>query len=157
MRAKKRAFAAAGFAALTGVGTIPIWMWLVPSAASGKVNLGLVVLFAVGAVVNLLAIGLLAVPVLTGRGARHQEALASLSIFALGSLLFLDTIYGLGVLFEEVVTGLPSVLVAVGVVAVPMSLGFAVATGVGAAPRREGKGADHGGSEPHGNTTAVSN
>lgn len=139
MHAKKRALAAAGFAALALMGTVPMWLSLVQAAVAGDAGLGLVALFAMGAVVNVMAIAFLAVPVLTRRWARHQEALASVSIVGLVSLLVLYCIYGLGALFEEVVTGLPSVLVALGIVAVSVSLGFAIATGFGAAPRREGR------------------
>lgn len=92
MRAKKRALAAAGFGAIALACNVPFLLdnalktealrWdentytLVP--VSSPVFQDILIAAAV-VVASILAIGLLAVPVLTGRGARHQQALALLA------------------------------------------------------------------------------
>lgn len=85
MRAKKRALAAAGLGAIALGCNVP---FLIDNARISAQD-SLVV--AAVAVASILAIGFLAVPVLTGRGARHQQALAMLATL----LLFGLTLVGL--------------------------------------------------------------
>lgn len=85
MPAKKRALAAAGLGAIALACNVPFLLHNSRISAPDSLAVAAV------AVASILAVGLLAVPVLTGRGARHQQALAFLATL----LLFGLTLVGL--------------------------------------------------------------
>jgi hypothetical protein len=141
MRAKKRALAAASFAGLSLMSVAVFWM-VVPSWPN-RGNVSYAVLMNIfGAVANVLAIGLLTVPVVTGRWARNQRLLAFLGAIGVGSLLvlylpcgmLLEVGDGFGIAYDVL-----AALVAIGTAATLLSLTFATATVVGAGPRRQGR------------------
>ncbi|MFI4971900.1 MAG: hypothetical protein ACHP7H_04415 [Hyphomicrobiales bacterium] len=141
MRAKKRATAAAAFAAIS-MGTV-IAFWLVFPAWPNFGDYGYAVLMsAFGAGATILAIVLLAVPVLTGRWARQQRLLAFLGAISVASLLvlylpcgmMLEFGHGSGPAYDVLVA-----LVGIGTAATLLSLALAIATVSAAEPRRHGR------------------
>jgi len=151
MPARKRALAAVGFAVLALLSTIPFWTALLIE----RPNLGLrdmsdffvtyVVKMSAGAAVNVLVIGLLAIPVLTGHGLRHLQALAVLGAIGVASLFFLYDSFWFGAVlalssFPNSGTSIWWQLAAVtGMLAAPVSVGFAIATAVGSRHPRRGR------------------
>lgn len=144
IRSNKLALAAAGFAVLSLLSTIPFWTavffaWPYLGARDlGDFYATYVAKMTAGVAVSVLAIGLLLVPLLTGYGVRHLQALATLCAICGAALFLLYDTYWFGEVFALssfpfAGTPLWSTLVAVlGMIANPISVGFAIATAIGA-------------------------
>lgn len=141
MRAKKRATAAATFAAISMGSAIAFWLVVPAWPNIGDYGYALVMSVA-GAVAAVLAIVLLAVPVLTGRWARQQRLLSFLGTLSVASLLVLFMPLGMMLEFGDGFGPVYDVLLAivgVGTAATLLSLALATATVVAAEPRRHGR------------------
>ena len=150
IRPKNRMLAAAGFAVLALLSTIPFWTALfIERPNLGIRDLGAflatyVVKMSAGAAVNVFAIGLLAVPVLTGHGGRHLQALAVLGALGVASLFFLYDSFWFGAVFA--LSSFPysgtsiwwQLVAVIGMIADPVSVGFAIAAAFGAHRPRPG-------------------
>lgn len=141
MRAKKRAMAAVAFAVLALVTVILFWMVAPEWRNLGDFSYALL-MSIFGAVANVLAIGLLAVPVMTGRWARNQRLMAFLGAISIGSLLVLYLPCGMLLVSGDgygTVYDVLAALAVAGTAATLLSLAFATATVVAAGPRRQGR------------------
>ena len=138
MRAKKRAMAAAIFAALSTTTVIVFWSLIPGWPNRGDIGYALLMSVA-GAGASVLAVVLLAVPVLTGRWARQQRLLAFLGALSVASLLVLYMPCGMMLEFGDGSGALFDVLLAVvgvGTAATLLSLALAIDTVAAVAPRR---------------------
>lgn len=142
--------AAASFAVLALLSTIPFWTALfIERPNLGIRDLGAfyatyIAKMSAGAAVNVLAIGLLAVPVLTGHGVRHSHVLAVLGALGVASLFFLYDSFWFGAVFA--LSSFPysgtsiwwQLVAVIGMIADPVSVGFAIAAAFGAHRSRPG-------------------
>lgn len=149
-RMNTRALGAAGFAVLALLSTIPFWTsvfieWPNPSIHDlGDFYTTYVEKMSAGVGLNVLAVVLLGVPLLSGYGVRHLRALAVLCAIGIASLFFLYDTYWFGAVFALSSfpdSGTPvwwQLVAIIGMFADPVSVGFAVATAFGAHRPRQG-------------------
>jgi hypothetical protein len=142
-RAKRRALAAAGFGVVALVSNVPAISDALAYPSATTLGYSTVVAYWESAVVaiigvvvvSVLAIGFLAVPALTGRGARYQKALATVSAMVFGAL----TLLGLMSLAFSDLPPAHANWTWLGIAAGGISAAFAFATVIAAAPGRSGR------------------